>query len=346
MRVGGEIAVAGAAVWLPETTESSAAAVADGRLDADEADELGYRELPVSARLGAPELAVLAGRDALRQAETDGAELGLLVHAFSYFQGYDFFSPAHFVADQLGARAAIPVGVQQMCNGGAAAVQLAAGQLVADPAIGPALVTTADRFTEPGFDRWRGDYGVAYGDGGTAVVLRRGAGPLALLSVTSAAAPEFEAMHRAGEPFAPAARFYAGTVDTRRTKKAFLRANGSDAFVKAEREKLRSVLETALSEAEVGAEELTRVLLPRLARSVLVDTYLPTLAELTPAEPIDLGTHTGHLGAGDLLAGTAALVAGPHALAGGQVAAVLSAGAGFTWSCAVVRGTSDRSTRV
>jgi 3-oxoacyl-[acyl-carrier-protein] synthase-3 len=347
MRIGGELVIAGAAVWLPETTETTAAAVAAGRLDPEDADELGYRELPVSDRLAGPQLAVRAANEALRAAGTDPGELSLLVHAFSYYQGHDFFSPAHLVAESLGARTAIPVGVQQMCNGGAAGAQFAAATLLADPAPGAALVTTGDRFCEPGFDRWRGDYGVAYGDGGTALVLRRaGDDPagLAVLAVTSAAAPEFEGMHRAGEPFAPAARFTSATVDTRRSKKNFLSAGGAD-FASAERDRVRAVLGSALTEAGVAAADLRCVVLPRLAGRVLADTYLPLIAAITPAKPVDLGRHTGHLGAGDLIAGVAALM-GPDLLGPGECGAVLSAGAGFTWSCLIAQEMSWRSTRV
>jgi len=157
-------------------------------------------------------------------------------------------------------------------------------------------------------------------------------------AVTSAAAPEFEGMHRAGAPFAPAARFHAATVDTRRSKKNFLATSGAD-FASAERDRVRAVLSTALTEAGVAPPDLRCVVLPRLAGRVLADTYLPLLAEITPAKPLDLGRRTGHLGAGDLLAGVAALM-DPDLLGPGEFGAVLSAGAGFTWSVVIIEGMS------
>lgn len=341
MRVGGRVALAGPTVWLPQQAELASEAVDRGRIDQGTADDLGYRQLPVARNLSGPELAVHAGRESLRGAGVTGADLAVLLHAFSYYQGYDFFSPAHYVAEALGARSTLPVGIQQMCNGGAAAVELAVSCLLAGQYRGPILVTTGDRFGEPGFDRWSGDYGVAYGDAGTAVVLHTGppdTADLALLAVTSTAAPEFEAMHRMPEPFAPAARWSSARVDTRRSKKSFLQAHGSDEFTKAQTDKLSDVLTRVLSEAEVAPDSpaLRWVVLPRLARAVLEDAYLPTLAELTSAEPLDLGRSTGHLGAGDLVANAAALVT-DQLLEPGQLAVVLSAGAGFSWSGAVVR---------
>jgi 3-oxoacyl-[acyl-carrier-protein] synthase III len=346
MRIAGQIVITGTSVWLPDGRESAADAIASSKLDEDTADDLGYHELSVSTGQTPPEMAVLAAESALDSAGVSGADVGILVHAYSYYQGHDFFSPAHFIADRLGARNANPFCVAQMSNGGATSVQLAVAQLLADPHISTALVSTADRFCEPGFDRWCGDYGVAFGDGATAMVLRRASDTrstdLALLAMNSVAAPEFEAMLHAGDPFSLAPREHARSVNTRRNKKAFLEANGSEGFMKAQREKLRDVIERSLAESGIAPDDRTLryVLLPRLAQIVLEDSYLSTLAEITTATPIDFGAHTGHLGSGDLLANTAALV-DDEMLAPGETAIALSAGAGFSWSCVVMTRTGE-----
>ena len=342
MRIDGRIVIAGPTLWLPDGIDSATEAIAAGRLDEDTADDLGYTEVHTAKGLAAPELAVRAAEIALREAGTGPEDIGFLAHAFCYYQGHDYFSPAHFIADRLCARDAVPVGVFQLSNGGAAAVQLAAAQLLADPRTESALVTTADCFGEPGFDRWRGDYGVGYGDGATALVLRHAdrsrRGDLNLLAINSATAAEFGTMMHAADRFAPAPRWIAGTVNARRNKKAYLKANGSEAFTKTQQEKLREVVINALADAGVEPDDpaLRHVLLPRVARVVLEEAYIPTLAEITPARPVDLGTNTGHLGAGDLLA-SAAAVAGDAMLAPGEIAVLLSVGAGFSWSCAVVQ---------
>ncbi|WP_375295973.1 3-oxoacyl-[acyl-carrier-protein] synthase III C-terminal domain-containing protein [Saccharothrix sp.] len=80
---------------------------------------------------------------------------------------------------------------------------------------------------------------------------------------------------------------------------------------------------------------LTRVILPRLHRGSLDGVYRPLPADLTTAKAVGFGHVTGHLGAGDLGANLAA-VAAESAAYRGELALVLSAGAGFTWSAAVV----------
>ncbi|WP_282203244.1 beta-ketoacyl-[acyl-carrier-protein] synthase family protein [Kitasatospora fiedleri] len=167
-----------------------------GRADADEVRRDGYRRLPVDDRRAAPDLAVEAGRTALERAGLTADRLGLVAHAWIHHQGHDFWSPAHYVASSLGARNAEPVGVQQMCNGGAAALRIALDRMAADPGVEAALVTTADSFPAPGFERWRADYGVAYGDGGTALLLTREHARYRVAGLVTVAAPELELMHR------------------------------------------------------------------------------------------------------------------------------------------------------
>nr|WP_239148866.1 3-oxoacyl-ACP synthase [Streptomyces sp. SID12501] len=235
-----------------------------------------------------------------------------------------------------------------MCNGAAAALRAAVHQLAAHPGGAPVLVTTADRFASPGFDRWGGDYGVWYGDGGTAAVV--GAGPdgvpegaLALRALRTRAAPELENAHRDVGAFHPAPHTGGAAVDVRRTKKAFLADHDKPRFLARLRRETTAVLAAALTAAGIGpgGRQLSTVLLPRLGRATARDVYGPAVAEITDAPLADLGDRTGHLGAGDLLSNLAALAAdtGPHRLERGEYAAVLSAGAGFTWSAVVVQRT-------
>ncbi|MET7679198.1 3-oxoacyl-ACP synthase [Streptomyces sp. NPDC005423] len=341
------------AEWLPPEAEKTTDALAAGRVSADEADAMGYEQLPVSTGLSAPEMAVRAGLRALSRAGVPAGDLAAILHAWTYYQGHDFWSPAHHVAAGTGALGAVPTGIQQMCNGAAAALRAAVHHHAAHPGGAPVLVTTADRFAPPGFDRWGGDYGVWYGDGATAAVVgtgtpgRRGPGSgipegaLALCALQTRAAPELETAHRDTGTFHPAPHTRSAAVDVRRTKKAFLAGHGKPRFLDRLRHETTAVLAAALAEAGIGSggRRLTEVLLPRLGRATARDVYGPAVAEVTDAPLADLGERTGHLGAGDLLSNLTALAAetGPHRLEPGRYAAVLSAGAGFTWSAAVLR---------
>jgi 3-oxoacyl-[acyl-carrier-protein] synthase-3 len=332
------IYIAATTTWLPPERSTAADAVADGRLDPVDAARDGYIELSVSPTLAPAQMAVLAAQRALTTSETDPADVGLVAHAWIYHQGHDFWSPAHYIAHHTGMWHAIPVGIQQMCNGGAIAIETAATRLIADPRTSTALVTTADRFEPPGFNRWTGDYGIGYGDGATAVLLSTKPARYRLLASVTVGAPELEQMHRGSDEFSPAARWHSTTIDVRRTKKAFLQNGGKSRFVAAAAPAVTALIASAVADAGLAFDDaaLRLVALPRLGRSVLEEAYLPVLADLISAQPVDYGRDTGHLGAGDAAANLATIHQN-NLLAPGDVALLLSAGGGFSWSCLVVQ---------
>ena len=332
MRFDGAVVVAGAHSWLPATAHTTADAVADGLLSAEHAAALDLDQVPVSPDAG-PELAVWAGRRALAAADWQPAELDLVIHAWTHYQGQDFWSPAHFVADQLGAVNAEAFGIYQMCNGGTTALAVAATRLAADAAVHRAIVTTGDRFAAPGFDRWRADYGTVYGDGGTAVLLARagdGGGLFRLLSIGTGTAAELELTHRDPAGFAPAARTHRQQVDVRSTMKLFLADAGLDHFVAAAQRGIAEALRRSLADAGLDpADERIRFLaLPRLGRRVREQTYLPAVEQVLKVDRLELGRRTGHLGAGDGPATLADLA--EQRLAEDEIAVVLSGGAGYS----------------
>ncbi|GAB2519364.1 3-oxoacyl-ACP synthase [Nocardiopsis aegyptia] len=340
MRLTEPVGLSGITTWLPDSAQTAERAVAEGLVDADTAADLGYSALPVEPEAAPPRMAVLAARDTLRRTGTDPADIGLVLHAWMHYQGHDLWSPAHYVADRIGAHDGLPLGIQQVCNGGAAAIETAIARLVADPDLELALVTTADRFPDSAFDRWSGDYGIGYGDGATSVLLHRAAArrpDLYLHALESMAAPRLERMHRGRDPFGTAPRSVSERIDIRRTKKAYFEEGGKAEFSADSRSRLQEVVRRCLAAGGVdGADpRLRHVVLPRLGRTTLEEAYVKPLSEVTSAPALLLGETTGHLGAGDAAAGLADLV---PLLAPGDHALVVSAGAGFTWSCLLVSG--------
>ncbi len=331
------------ATWLPEGRETTSATVATGRITAEGAADLGLTAVPV-AGIPAPDMAVLAAERALGGVGRDAPAVGLLVHGWIYHQGHDFWSPAHYIAARLGIPAALPLGVQQLSNAGAVGLGVAVGQLAADATLEAALVTTADRFALPGFDRWTADYGVVYGDAGTAVLLRRhgparGGSAVLLRSLAFVTAAEYESMYRGRDAFSPVPMGHGDRIDVRRPKKAYLEIHdGIAAFGKVAQECVRSVLLQALSEA--GVEPLDArircVALPRLSDGVLDLMYLPVLDGMVAGEILREREHSGHLGAGDMAANLARIQASGM-LEPGEFAVLIGGGGGFTWSCAVVQ---------
>ncbi|MGV4982244.1 ketoacyl-ACP synthase III family protein [Streptomyces sp. NPDC001709] len=341
MKFGNDLRIKTATSWFPPDHETVEDAIAAGKLDAPVAEKIGVTQLPVSARLSAPEMAAAAARDAMDRAGWSPSKVGLVLHTWIYHQGHDMWSPPHFVANEVGASQALAYGVYQGCNGGALALQLAATQLAAEPGLGGALITTGDRFEPPGFRRWACDYGLGYGDAGTAVLLHHGdAEPddYALVSLATATAAELELMLRHGDDFSAAPLMHNDYIDLRRPKKSYMAEHGKERFSEIAGRLIRKVIVDSVRDAGLRLDDprIKYIALPRLGVSVLDSIYAPVLDEVLKAEALRFGTATGHLGCGDFLANLADLR--DHAsLQPGDYALVIGGGAAWTWACAVVQ---------
>ncbi|WP_222708181.1 ketoacyl-ACP synthase III family protein [Streptomyces sp. PBH53] len=324
--------------WYPPDRDLTADAVREGRVDAKTARELGYEGLLLSADTAPPDMAVHAARPLLERIGCPADALGTLFHASIHYQGHDIWSAPHYIARELGTGAQ-PVGLLQQCNGGATGIELAATALLADPECGPGLVTTADRFQPPVWDRWLGDFGMAVGDAATAVVVHRGEYPADLLlhATGTVSVPELEEMHRGNDAFNTAPLEHSPVIDVRRTKRAFIRRHGIDRFYKAAHQGVRRAVAESLAHAGLEPDDprLRWAVLPRLGKKAMEEAYIPPLVQVTPAELLDLGTPTGHLGAGDLNASLTQL-AREERLAPGEFALILNSGGGFTFSSFIV----------
>jgi 3-oxoacyl-[acyl-carrier-protein] synthase III len=342
MKFEGGIGVKAVTTWLPETTESTAAQVSSGRLDAEASERLGVAQLPVSADLAAPEMAVLAGRKVLARAGWDPGEVGLLAHAWMYHQGREKWSAAHYVAHGLGLPAsALPFGLHELCSGGTSGLFLAASTLLARTDMTAALVTTADRFGAPVWDRWLNHTDIGYGDGATAALLHRpdgSADELRLVSLTYSVANWLEEMERGKAPFSPSPMYGRDTLDTSSSRAEFYAVHGKESLREAAAEHVGASLHSALDEAGLSADDpRIRVLTtPRLGPRLINLMYGSVLEGELKAKLIQLGRGTGHLGAGDMLANMAA-IAEQRMLASGEFAIIAGGGGGFTWSTAIVQ---------
>ncbi|MFE1941698.1 3-oxoacyl-[acyl-carrier-protein] synthase III C-terminal domain-containing protein [Streptomyces massasporeus] len=335
--------VIGSAVVLPPATESAEEAVRSGRITESERDRLGVTRVHVADE-PAPLLAAAAARAAATRAGAAPDQVGHLLHAHTYYQGHDFWSPAHFVAHEAGFDSCVPMSVGQMCNGGAAALGIAVERVRSAVPGAPALsvVTTADTFGGDGFDRWGSDYDTVYGDGATCVILSphadRSTGPaLRVLALDSRARPQFEAMYREGDPFGATPHALRAAVDVKATKRAFFQRSGGTAeFRDVAVKTIGELVAGVIDRAGVGVGDVAATMLPRLSPKVLDLMYSEAIdPRLAPTLHCERDT-TGHLGAGDFLANLDHLRR-TGLIADGQYALVVGGGGGFTWSAALVQ---------
>lgn len=338
MRPSSELSIKAASVWLPPDKEGPA----DGELSPSEIEGIGVRELSVATSVAPPEMAVLAAKDALDGSGVDPASIGYLIHAFVYHQGFDVWSPAHYIANQAGIIGGLPVNVQQLSNGGALALHLASTWLTATADASAALITTADRFCLPGFNRWASDDEAVYADSATAVLLGRRGGDgdlLHLLALELATDPQWEIVYRGDDEFSPAPLWHSSPVDIRRPRKVFAESGGPARMAHAGLEKLQEIVLRSLQKANVEASDIRCVGIPRLTRHMRENVFKPAIGLLLGRQPDYLECPTGHLGAGDFLANMANMadMVATGSLGPGDVGLIIQGGGGFTFTCGIVQ---------
>ena len=119
--------------WLPQTAQAFKETPGLGLTEPSTLASEGYRAL-ITSDLPGPKMAVEAAGKALTTAGVDAGRVPLLLHAWIYYQEHEFWSPAQYVARMLGAKTATSISVQQLCSGGATAIELAASWMSTSPA--------------------------------------------------------------------------------------------------------------------------------------------------------------------------------------------------------------------
>ncbi len=335
MRYEQDVFVAGVAGVLPPL-HPVRDAVAAGLLDERTARQTRMESVAVSQDRAGPELAAEAGRAALAHAGLGAVDLDLLLHASVHYQGHDLWPPASYVQRAVHADTCPAIEIRQMSNGGMAALELASGYLLGADDRSAALLTAGDRFCAPAFDRWRSDPGTLYGDAGAALVLSRRSGFARLLSLATVADPELEGMHRGDDPFGGAPFDRRPAVDLEALKRAYVARNGMSFCVARVSTGQRAALKNALAQADVELERIDLFVLPHLGRRRLDAAFFQPFGIPVERTVLDWAGTVGHLGAADQFAALAHLSAEGR-LVPGQLVLLVGVGAGFTWSCAVLR---------
>ncbi|GAB3013429.1 ketoacyl-ACP synthase III [Streptomyces pseudoechinosporeus] len=327
------IAATGSRLPPPVPTED---AVADGRCSAALARTTGSLAVAVAGDdESAPQMAVRAARSALERAGTTPGDIDLVLHASFFHQGHDLWAPASYVQREAVGNNCPAMEVGQVSNGGMAALELASAYLAVDPGRSAALITTGDKFCPPGFDRWHSDPGTVYADGGTALVLSRRGGFARIRSLVTVSVPELEGMHRGDDPFAQEPFSHRPRVDLEACKRAFLAKTGVSYAVSRVAAAQETAVKQALAEAELDLGDITRIVLPHLGRRRLQAAYFGPFGIDPERTTWPWSRQVGHLGAGDPIAGLDHLAA-TGALDRGDTCLLVSVGAGFSWSCAVL----------
>lgn len=328
-----DLYIAATGVSLPPPV-SVYSAVADGRYDSTEAARTEQVAVTIAdAQQRSVDLATAAGRQALHRAQVSSTDIGAVLHAVVLHSGWDLWSSAAYIQNDLDIPDAWPVTeIRAACNGAMTGLELARSHLRTDQRHHAALITAGDCWHS--IDRWRMESGIVYGDGAGALVVSRKRGFARLISLCSATASILEGVHRGDDP--PHARNDGvQQIDLDARRRAFLRTMPREEMHRRIQSGVRVAVQQALSQASCKLGDVQHVVLQFLGASALRRAYIEPLGLDITRTTAKYGLGIGHLGASDPIVGLNHLVES-GSLAPGDLTLILSAGAGYQWTAALI----------
>ncbi|GAB1688970.1 ketoacyl-ACP synthase III family protein [Krasilnikovia sp. M28-CT-15] len=334
-----ELYIAGVGSWYPKPTPVQTA------IDAGWYDDAVQRKTgQVSVTVAGdddshPEMAVRAGKLAVRQAGLPTSDFSLLLHATSGFAGLDGWNVASYLQHQIVDGSGVAFEIRQQSNGAMAALPLVAAHLSAGPENGAALITAADRFDLPVWDRWRAYVGLVLGDGASAAVLSRRPGFARVLSVVTESRAELEGAQRASLPFQtnpdPADPTLYPISLINRMQEFAASQGGLSAIFKQMNKALISAVTLAAEEAGMRPADADHIVFPNFGRTMLQQEVLDPLDLTIDRTLWEWSREVGHVGATDQF-GALDHLARQGLLEPGQRILLTGIGLGFNWTSAVV----------
>ncbi|MGW4287988.1 ketoacyl-ACP synthase III family protein [Streptomyces sp. NPDC004673] len=300
----GDVYLSGLGTFVPGlvTTEQ---AVQSGWYGADVREASGLESVAISDSLSAPEMAVLAAKEAIERSGVAASEFGALFHSSAYHQGPDGWSPAHYVLTNTLNTPITALEVKQGCQGMLSSLAISGHRLACDSRKTAVLLTAADNYSTPLVDRWTTSRLSIFGDGAAAAVVSRTGGFAKLLSIGTYSAPGMEALHRGSEPIFPPAVTVGRELDYEARVKFWMEewAAGNTPPMEHPGEVLQKALDEALADAGITATEIKRVCHPSATLDALRDQFLDPIGFGLDSGIWEHTSKVGHISAADVFIG-------------------------------------------
>ncbi|RKN50259.1 ketoacyl-ACP synthase III family protein [Micromonospora endolithica] len=297
-----DLHIASVGVHLPAGRASLKSAIDAGLCDEDEFFESDLVEVPVADGVAAADMAVEAGRQALQRAGLDPSNLDLLVHAPMSREAPEGWASPGYLLRELKCGRAASFAINQGCNGTLAGIELAAAWLSAARDRSSALVTSSLRAIAPYLQRWTSaGFGMALGDGASAVLLSRSPGVARVEAVNSRTLPELEGLHRGALDLADQESIAMLTVDVPARAREFAVRSEFDSL---DMHRIFSTMyaeiaRETLAEAGIGTTDLTKVVFTNAGAALIEADVMGPLGLSMNLSTWDFGRTIGHVGASD-----------------------------------------------
>ncbi|MGX1887239.1 ketoacyl-ACP synthase III family protein [Streptomyces sp. NPDC055287] len=322
---------------LPQQV-SAVEAIAEGLYDQELYDTVGWRGTHVAGKVAALDMAVAAARTALHRQGPDGEPVESYLHSGAFYQGPDDISKPGYVLRELGLGAIPSLELKQGCNGTLAGIEMATGLMTGAARCGSVLITSAENYSTPLIDRWRGSApAVVVGDGGAALVLSTTGGFAELVAINSSTLPELEGWHRGNDDLLPPQEPRFEPLSLAKTVAEFTEGvmPMTEAIELISKFSL-DLMQRSLVDADLNASDIAALVSLNADGRAIDQWFLQPLGIPADRSSWEIGRHIGHIGACDQVITLERLLADGR-LAPGDHVMLHAAAPGWSASTAVLR---------
>lgn len=168
------IGILAADYYIPETFETAKEAVEKYGASKEKIKHNGFKKVHVAETETLADMAYEACMKTIKRADIDPLEIDLLIYARAGIPD-NFWHPEYAkLQDRIGAKNAYSYAVDQSCNAQMVALDIALGKLSSDERMDTVLIVSSDKTQLPFINRWTSAGSLAFCDGASAGIIRKG----------------------------------------------------------------------------------------------------------------------------------------------------------------------------
>ncbi len=147
--------------------------------------KLGIERLRVAAEDEHPSnMAIKAAKAAIESGDIDPLSIDIVVYTQAFFSDHIIWPDYAEIQKEIGAVNANSLKILQQCNGMIAAIDYIYSKMFSDKSVNVALIVAAEKYCKPLMNRWKSSNTAFWGDGASAVIIRRGEASNVILGVS------------------------------------------------------------------------------------------------------------------------------------------------------------------
>jgi len=304
-------------------------------------EKVGFEQLNVSENEYPTDMAIKAAKRAIEKANLDPEEIDLILYSYGAFPEYFIWAEYAKIQHEIGAKNAGTLRIDQGCNAQIISLEYACAKIKSNPFVNNVLIVSADVFKEPIVNRWTTHNGTFFGDGASAVIIKRGITSNRILGISNITDGELNRLW--GIPVGGTAR----PLESRHIRENLFKIDinrSSSQYLKDENERQKVVsriidtnlktLEQLLSKINKKKDQIDKMVTYNIGK-YMIENICSTMEIGLDRTSWNVAKKYGHLGPADIFFNLDKMI-NDGSINSGELVILFSAGTGFSTASAAI----------